>query len=29
MVKLLPDDGIEMDVVGKRLLDIVASRLQK
>jgi lipoyl(octanoyl) transferase len=29
MVKLLPDSGIEMDVVGKRLLDIVASRLQK
>jgi lipoyl(octanoyl) transferase len=29
MVKLLPDSGIEMDVVGKRLLDIVASHLQK
>ena len=29
MVKLLPDGGIEMDVVGKRLLAIVASRLQK
>jgi lipoyl(octanoyl) transferase len=29
MVTLLPDGGIKMDVVGKRLLDIVASRLQK
>jgi lipoyl(octanoyl) transferase len=29
MVKLLPDGGIEMDVVGKRLLAIVASHLQK
>jgi lipoyl(octanoyl) transferase len=29
MAALLPDSGIEMDVVGKRLLDIVASRLQK
>jgi len=29
MATLLPDGGIEMDVVGKRLLDIVASRLQK
>jgi lipoyl(octanoyl) transferase len=29
MAALLPDGGIEMDVVGKRLLDIVAGRLQK
>jgi lipoyl(octanoyl) transferase len=29
MVKLLPDSGIKMDVVGKRLLAIVGSRLQK
>ena len=29
MVKLLPDSGIEMGLVGKRLLDIVAARLQK
>jgi lipoyl(octanoyl) transferase len=29
MVKLLPDSGIKMDVVGKRLLAIVADRLQK
>jgi len=28
MVKLLPDRGIEMDLVGKRLLDIVAARLK-
>ena len=28
MVKLLPDGGIEMDVVGKRLLAIVAARLK-
>ena len=28
MVKLLPDGGIEIDVVGRRLLAIVASRLR-
>lgn len=28
MVKLLPDSGIAMDLVGKRLLDIVAARLK-
>ena len=28
MVKLLPDSGIEMGLVGKRLLDIVAARLK-
>jgi len=29
MATLLPDRGFEMDVVGKRLLSIVAARLQK